>query len=969
MKKYDPSQIEPKWQQIWADNNMYQAVDGDKSDEKYYVLVEFPYPSGDGLHVGHVRSFTAQDVVARRLRMMGHNVMYPMGWDAFGLPTENFAIKNKIKPQVATASNIANFKRQMQSLGLSFDWSREINTTDPQYYRWTQWIFLQLLKEGLAYQKEIAINWCPHCKTGLANEEVVNGCHERCDTPVEKRLLKQWLLKITAYADRLIEDLKTVDYLPQVATQQINWIGKSYGAKINFAIDGHSEKIEVFTTRPDTLFGATFIVLAPEHPLVEVVTTEAQTESVARYVQKAKSRSNVDRMEEATKTGVFTGAYAVNPATKENIPIWVADYVLMDYGTGAIMCVPAHDQRDFEFAQKFGLPIRNVINPVAVRDDAKDKKTDLTKSKIVAVVTNDDGEMLTINWGPKMGGRLFVGGTAEDSESPQQTALREVAEETGYTDLSVIAVGDETFFYKYFAFSKQETHEIDTKFVLLKLKSDAQVEQKLDDSENGKFTVEWVSRDQAVKEVVEPLHKYALDKFVLDVVHAGDGMLTNSGKFDGMSAEAGKKAIIEWLAKKGIGEQQVQYKLRDWIFSRQHYWGEPIPVIHCEQCGVVPVPEDQLPVELPDVEAYEPTDTGESPLANITDWVNVDCPSCGGKARRETDTMPNWAGSSWYYLRYIDPHNDQALADPNKLKYWLMVDLYNGGMEHTTLHLLYSRFWHKFLYDQGVVPTPEPYARRRSHGMVLAHDGVKMSKSKGNVVNPDDVVAKFGADALRVYELFMGPYDQAIDWSDDKLAGIYRFLNRVWDLQQTILSTNESGGTGSAEDGIFVTEVDQMVHKTIKKVDERLARRDFNTMVSALMELVNFLTTEEVKNKLANPRFKDLAERTMRALSLMLAPSAPHIAEELWEQLGNTESVHLQTWPKYDPGLVKDDTMTIIVQVNGKLRGEFVVEAGTSHDDIEREAKIKNDELNWTGDTEIVKTVVVPGKLVNFVTK
>lgn len=820
-KKYDPIKVEAKWQKIWAKSNLYKAIDDDKSREKYYILVEFPYPSGDGLHVGHVRSFTAQDVVARRLRMMGKNVMYPMGWDAFGLPTENFAIKHKIKPQDATMQNIATFKRQMQSLGLSFDWDREINTTDPKYYRWTQWIFLQLLRSGLAYQKEIAINWCPSCKTGLANEEVVNGCHERCDTPVEKKLMQQWMLKITEYADRLIKGLDDVDYLQQITTQQVNWVGRSEGASIQFPINGHRQRLTIYTTRPDTIFGATFIVLAPEHPLVTTITSKDKEAEVSKYIKKAHSRSNIDRMEDQEKTGVFTGAYAVNPATQENIPIWVADYVLMDYGTGAIMSVPAHDERDYEFATQFGLEIRQVV----------------------------DG---------------------------------------------------------------RDTH-------------------------NGPHTI--------------------------------SGNLINSDRFDGLDSDTAKLKIIDWLVQQKVGQKQTQYKLRDWIFSRQHYWGEPIPVIHCKKCGVVPVPEDQLPVELPDVENYEPTDTGESPLANIPDWVNVDCPRCSSPARRETDTMPNWAGSSWYYLRYIDPHNDQIFADPDKLKHWLMVDLYNGGMEHTTLHLLYSRFWHQFLFDQGLVPTPEPYAKRRSHGMVLGTDGNKMSKSKGNVINPDDVVSKHGADSLRMYEMFMGPYDQAIDWSDEKLAGVYRFINRVFDLIIAIHNEDKPTIGSTAGDETFETAVDSMAHKTLKRVNQQIEKREFNTMVSAIMEFVNFLNEPTNRNRLESENFNDLALRTAKMLVLILAPVTPHFSEELWQALGGKESVHLQPWPKYNPELVKDNVVTIVIQINGKLKGEFVVNTEDAHhkDKLEHMAKeVIGDKLEGQ---EIVKTVVVPSKLVNFVVK
>ncbi len=964
MKKYDPAQIEPKWQKLWAKNKFYQAVDGDKSNEKYYVLVEFPYPSGDGLHTGHVRSYTAQDIIARRLRMKGKNVMYPMGWDAFGLPTENFAIKHKIRPQDATAKNVATFKRQMQALGLSFDWSREINTTDPKYYKWTQWIFLQLLKADLAYQAEIAINWCPHCKTGLANEEVVNGVHERCGTPVEKKLLKQWLLKITKYADRLIKDLDTVDYLSQIATQQINWIGKSHGSLVKFPLIDSKKSIEVFTTRIDTIYSGTFLVLSPEHPMVDELTTDDYKSEIEKYVKRARNKTDIDRLDIKNKTGVYTGSKVINPASEKEIPVYVADFVLSGYGTGAVFA-DAHDERDVEFARKYGIPLKTSIEPVT----GTPQKDPVHRNSIVALVKDPkNNRILTINWGKHAGGRLLIGGGLEDDEDPIECAKREILEETGYSKVKFLEQS-ETIHHHYYAHSKNEPREISVTGLFFELESDDKTKPKLEKNEQGKFKVEWLSEDEAGADIEDELHAYVFAKFIHGKIWSGDGILYNSGKFNGLSSAEARKKITDFLAEKKLAKHSTQYKLRDWVFSRQHYWGEPIPVIHCEKCGVVPVPENQLPVELPDVEHYEPTDTGESPLANITDWVNVDCPSCGGKAKRETDTMPNWAGSSWYYLRYIDPNNDKEFAAQDKLKYWLPVDLYNGGMEHTTLHLLYSRFWHKFLYDQGFVPTDEPYAMRRSHGMILAPDGNKMSKSKGNVINPDDVIAKFGADSLRMYEMFMGPYDQAIDWSDDKLAGIYRFLNRVWDLVESLSSQNKKSIGQTAEDGVFETSVDRMVHKTLKKIDQDLDNRQFNTIVSALMELVNFLNEPKTRERLASKSFDELAKRTAEILVLMLAPITPHIAEELWQQLGQLESVHLQSWPKYDPKLVKDDIMTIVVQVNGKLRGEFVAPAGASQDELEKLANDANNDQDFTKDKEIVKTIVVPGRLVNFVTK
>ncbi len=966
MGKYEPTEIEPKWQKVWENTpELYKAVDFDKAHEKYYVLVEFPYPSGDGLHTGHVRSYTAQDVIARRLRMLGKNVLYPMGWDAFGLPAENYAIKHKIAPQKATEQNIATFKRQMQALGLSFDWSREINTTDPSYYKWTQWIFLQLHKAGLAYQAEIPINWCPKEKIGLANEEVVAGVHERCGTKVEKKILKQWMLKITAYADRLIEGLANTDYLPQVATSQINWIGRSEGAEIDFQVQETDEKIKVFTTRADTLPGATFLVLAPEHSLVQKITTEQHKDSVEKYVKAAAQKSELDRQEDTTKTGVFTGAYALNPLSNEPMPIWVADYVLMGYGTGAIMAVPAHDQRDLDFAEKFDLPIKVVIEPVTGTplENAQYRRS------IVAIVRNPkDGKLLSINWGEKNGGNIFIGGGRENDEDPEVTARREVSEETGYKNLKLLAIS-ETVHHNYFAHSKNVARKIDAIGFYFELINEQQDKPRLEDDEKDKFQLDWLGPKEADTKVADPLHHYLLDKFIFKKAYGGEGILTNSGQYDGMSTLEARKEIIKNLEESGIAKAAISYKLRDWVFSRQHYWGEPIPIIHCPKDGVVPVPEDQLPVELPEVEHYEPTDTGESPLAAITDWVNVECPVCGGPAKRETDTMPNWAGSSWYYLRYTDPNNDQAFADREKLQYWLPVDLYNGGMEHTTLHLLYSRFWHQFMYDQGLVPTPEPYARRRSHGMILASDGKKMSKSLGNVINPDDMIKRYGADATRLYEMFMGPYDQAIDWSEDKLAGSYRFLNRVWNVVNAMVSDHKKTHEPTGEDSVFETEVDRMVHKTLKKVSNDIDDRQFNTAVASLMELVNFLTKPENISRLQSTQFSDLAHRTAQMYVLMLAPFTPHLAEELWQKLGGEASVHAQQWPAYDQNLIEEDITTIIVQVNGKLRGQITVLAADAQDKakLEQAAQQVAQDFLDKNNLKISKTIVIPGRLVNFV--
>lgn len=809
MQRYNPREIEAKWQKVWKDTKPYAAIDFD-SRPKYVMLTEFPYPSGDGLHLGHTREYTLGDIIARHKRMTGHNVLYPMGFDAFGLPTENYAIKNKVSPQEATATNVGNFIQQFESLGLSIDWDRAVNTTDPSYYKWTQWLFLKFFEKGLAFQDEIAINWCPKCKTGLANEEVVNGRHERCDTVVEKKFLKQWMLKITNYADRLIEGLKNVDYPSRIADQQVNWIGRSVGAEIDFQLDGSDQKVTVFTTRPDTIFGATFMVLAPEHPLVSQITTSEQKADVEAYVAAAQAKSEVERQEtDREKTGVFTGAYAINPVNNAKTPIWIADYVLFGYGTGAIMAVPAHDDRDSAFATKFDLPI-------------------------IRVISNDEPD---------------------------------------------------------------------------------------------------------------------------DVYTHNEGVLISSGKYDGLSSSDAREQIVADLEKAGQGKQKVQYKLRDWIFSRQHYWGEPIPIIHCEEHGAVAVPTSDLPVELPKVEHYEPTDTGESPLAEISEWVNTTCPTCGKPAKRETDTMPNWAGSSWYYLRYFDAHNDQAFADRKKLDYWGSVDMYLGGMEHTTLHLLYSRFWHQFFYDLGLVPTPEPYAARRGQGIVLATDGSKMSKSKGNVVNPNEILDQgYGADALRLSIAFLAPFDQTTPWSPEGVAGTFRFVQRAWTLANEYADQSEKDG--EANDQLL-----RAAHKAIAKVSGDLHEMGFNTAIAGLMEYVN----ELYKIKAASGFASSSWNFALTTLVQLMAPFTPHVSEELWGILGQEGSVHQSDWPVHDPKLLVQDTVNIVVQVNGKVRAQLAMPAGSSEDQVVEAAKQDQKVAGYMQGKTVKKTIYVPGKLVSFV--
>ena len=801
---YNHKVVEKKWQKVWDDEKAFAATN-DYSKPKYYALVEFPYPSGQGLHVGHPRPYTALDIVARKRRMQGYNVLYPMGWDAFGLPTENYAIKNKIHPKIVTENNVKHFKDQLHSLGYSFDWDREINTTDPKYYKWTQWIFLKLFKAGLAYKKEMPINWCTSCKVGLANEEVVNGVCERCGAPVVRKVKSEWMLKITDYADKLIEGLNDVDYIERVKVSQKNWIGRSTGAEVDFQIKDTEDKLRIYTTRCDTLFGVTYMVVSPEHPYLDKYKDQIKNwEEIVAYREQASRKSDFERAELAKdKTGVaIDGLTAINPVNGKEVPIWVSDYVLMSYGTGAIMAVPAHDERDWEFAKKFHLPIIQVV--------AK------------------NGEEVDVN-------------------------------EAAFTDVAT-------------------------------------------------------------------------------------GVLINSDFLNGLEVKDAKEKMIKFLEEKGIGQAKTNYKLRDWVFSRQRYWGEPIPIVHCDKCGYVPIDESELPLLLPEVESYMPTDNGESPLAAMTDWVNTTCPCCGGPAKRETDTMPQWAGSSWYFLRYTDPHNDKALASPEALKYWLPVDWYNGGMEHTTLHLLYSRFWHKFLYDQGVVPTPEPYQKRTSHGMILGENGEKMSKSRGNVVNPDDIVQEYGADTLRTYEMFIGAFDLAASWSEDGVKGCRRFLDRVWKLQD--LMTDEEG---------YSKDLEIKMHQTIKKVSNDFENLKYNTAIAAMMTLLNDFYKKG-----------SITRGELKTLIILLNPVAPHITEEMWQITGCEGRVYQQTWPEFDEAKTVESSVEIAVQINGKVKGTLGIQKDDPKDQVIAKAKeVIADKL--TGN--IIKEIYVPGRLVNIVMK
>ncbi len=800
--KYDFAAIEKKWQDIWESRNVF-AAETDYTKPKFYALVEFPYPSGQGLHVGHPRSYTALDIVARKRRLEGYNVLYPMGWDAFGLPTENYAIKNHIHPEIVTKQNVARFKSQLKSLGLSFDWNREINTTDPDYYKWTQWIFLQLFKHGLAYKKEMSVNWCTGCKVVLANEEVVGGVCERCGSEVVHRVKSQWMLKITEYAQRLIDDLDTVDYIERVKTSQKNWIGRSTGAQVDFGTTAE-DLLTVFTTRPDTLFGATYMVISPEHPYIEKWADRiGNLDAVRAYQQESAKKSDFERTELAKdKTGVMLeGVRGINPVNNTEIPIFISDYVLMSYGTGAIMAVPAHDTRDWEFAKKFGLPIIEVVKGGNVQEEA-------------------------------------------------------------FTDCAT-------------------------------------------------------------------------------------GVMVNSGFLDGLTVEEAKQKIVSWLSEQHKGEPKVNYKLRDWVFSRQRYWGEPIPIIHCEHCGYVPVEESELPLRLPEVESYEPTGDGDSPLAAIDEWVNVTCPKCGRPAKRETDTMPQWAGSSWYFLRYCDPTSQDALASKEALNYWMPVNWYNGGMEHTTLHLLYSRFWHKFLYDIGVVNTPEPYAKRTSHGMILGENGEKMSKSRGNVVNPDDIVRDFGADTLRLYEMFIGDFEKSAPWSQSSIKGCKRFLERIYGLLDLLKDGEE-----------YSPELESSFHKTVKKVSEDIEAMKYNTAIAAMMTLLNEIADHGSIN-----------HRELKTLLLLLNPFAPHITEEMWEQAKFGGMLNEQKWPTFEESKCKDAQVEIVVQICGKIKARISVAADSTEEQMLCAAKNQPEIQVALAGKSIVKEIVVKGKLVNLVAK
>lgn len=960
MKKYIPKEIEPKWQEKWLKDGTYKA-DLNSKKPKYIAMSMFNYPSGV-LHVGHTMNYTISDIKARSRRQQGFESYHPVGWDAFGLPAENRAVKAGISPQQSMDEIIPAYRKLYQKMGWSNDWTKEIATHKPEYYKWTQWIFSEMFRNGLAYQDTRMQWWCDQCQTILANEQV--DSHGKCwrhdapeDPVIGKKEVKQWFFKITDYADELLEATDDLDWTESVKIAQKNWIGKSVGAEIKFNVSDSEESINVFTTRPDTLFGATFLVLAPEHDLVAEITPAEYKESVDEYVKKSLRKSEIERQASKEKTGAFSGAYATNPVNNEKIPIWIADYVLAGYGTGAIMCVPAHDERDKEFANKFGLEIRNVVDPVAVREDAKDKKPDLKKNKVVAVVTNDNAELLTINWG-KLGGRLFIGGTAEGDEEPEVTALREVTEETGYNDLEVEEIGEENFFYKYYAFSKQETHEIETTFVKLRLKSDSRQEQNLDESEKGKFTVEWVSRSQAEKEVVEPLHRYGYEKFIQKKPYGGEGVLANSGEYDGITSSEARDKIVIDLSKRGLAEEKVNYKMRDWSIGRQRYWGAPIPIIHCEKCGPVLLPDSELPVVLPELEDFKPSGDGRGALARATDWLKVNCPECGGVAERETDTLDTYICSSWYMYRYFDPYNAEKIFDSEIVKKWEPIDFYNGG-DHAVAHLLYARFVARFFNKIGLIGNPEPFKQMLFNGKVRASDGAEFSKRKGNGADPVDVIdSGYGADALRLYHMFAAPLEVNSRWDPQGVPSMYRFLNRVWNIVQEYVETDDTEVEEKTVKQIKIAN-----SRMVKKVTEDIENNRYNTAIAAMMEYLNTLS----KAKAEGFGKSGVWQVALESLVACLAPFAPHIAEELWHDLGHSTTVHIDTWPEWWEEYLVADTIKIAVQVNGKLKSEIEVASDADKDAVLSLAKADKKVATAIGDNKFKKEIYVPGRIVNFV--
>ena len=952
-KKYDHAKIEKKWQKDWESKKTYKTLDSSEKP-KFYILDMFPYPSGEGLHVGHPKGYIATDIVSRMKRMQGFNVLHPMGFDAFGLPAENYAIKMKTNPVDMMKKNVARYKKQLEILGFDYDWSREVNTTDPKFYKWTQWIFLKLLEKGLAHESFEPINWCPSCKTGLANEDVEDGKCERCSTPVEKKKMRQWVLKITDYADRLLADLDTLEWPESIKESQRNWIGRSEGAELDFALmvagKKITDKLTVFTTRPDTLYGVTYVVIAPEHSFVTEVLKHTENlknrEEVLKYVANARIMTEIERTDaKKDKTGVqLDGVFAVSPVNGEQVPVYVADYVLAEYGTGAVMAVPAHDDRDFAFAKKYKLPIKEVVIPYRYYEPnppVKGKKT-VARKNVHAIITNPKtGKIVGLKW-KKFPWTTFPMGGIDNGEDPVEAAKREAYEETGFKNLVFKKILGGQVKAEYFAAHKDENRISFTTAVCFELVNEEKDQIKVEEQE--KHEVIWLDPKNIT---VDQMTHAELDVWLSrlkteQLTYVDEGVLINSESFNDLSSEVAKKKITESVG----GRWVVKYKLKDWVFSRQRYWGEPFPILH-DGTNIVPVSEKDLPVELPKVKSYEPTGTGESPLADITKWVNVKVGS-GKNAKilkRETNTMPQWAGSSWYYLRYMDPNNSKALVAPDKEKYWNQVDFYVGGAEHATRHLIYARFWHKFLYDIGAVSTLEPFKKLQAVGLIMGEDGRKMSKRFGNVINPDEIVATYGADTMRVYEMFMGPFDQAISWNTKGMIGTRRFLERVWKLAEKVVPT-----------AVLSKETETLLNKTIKKVSEDMAVLRHNTAVSSLMILSNAFEKEVA-----------VGRGEFEAFLKLLAPMAPHITEELWRDLGNKKSIHTAEWPVADETKLVEATITIMVQINGKTRASFVVSKDASKEELEKTALSLDDVKKWTGNNAPKKIIVIPGKLVSIV--
>lgn len=966
MKRYNPKDIEPKWQKLWAENKLYEAQETDSRPKKY-ILEYFPYPSGAAMHVGHVRNYTIGDALARYARMRGYNVLHPMGWDAFGLPAENYAIKTGISPQEAIVRNTGRFKEQLTQMGFGYDWSREFASSDPEYYRWTQWFFLLLYKRDLAYRKESLQWWCPVDKTVLANEQVENGVCWRCGSQVEKKALKQWFFKITDYADRLIDDLDQLDWTDSIKNMQRNWIGRSKGAEITFKVADSDQQLTVFTTRPDTLYGATFMVLAPEHPIVDKITTQHQRPHVGDYQKQAQAKSDVERQEtNREKTGVFTGAYAINPANGEQIPIWVADYVLAGYGTGAIMAVPAHDERDHAFAEKFDLPIVPVMTPYFT--ETADYKTDAPDRPTAGAVAYNPHtkKYCLLDWS-RSGHRQgldWPGGGIDEGESIEDAAVREFKEETGYTDVTVSKRLPCAVSVYYHSGNLKGTKRAIKHIVLLEVNSLAQNSNiGLEAYEKDSYDVGWYSYAELQTAPMNSFNAAIRDLALDKTIHIGEGVMINSGPYDNRFSEAVREELVADLAAKGVAKERVNYKIRDWLISRQRYWGAPIPMIHCDACGTVPVPEDQLPVVLPEIDSFEPSGDGRSPLARVESFVNVDCPQCGGPAERETDTMDGFACSSWYFLRYADPHNHERPFDPAKIKRWLPVDDYIGGAEHAVMHLLYARMWTKVMQDEGLIDFSEPFKTLRNQGMILAPDGNKMSKSKGNTIEPNGLIDQgYGADAIRIMELFIGPWNQSAAWSVEGMGGSFRFLQRVWNLTQDVIEHGPESATQTPNGDL---ELKRTMHRAIHRVSKDLEEMGFNTAIAALMETVNELY--KLRKTISLSEYADSWREAVCLLNQLLAPFAPHITEELWAQLGRQGSIHQADWPMADKTYLSSDTMTIVVQINGKLRGQLELPTGASQAAVLEAAQADNKIAPHLSRQIIKKSIYVPGKLVNFV--